>query len=284
MRTSNTTAAAVSDADILAEIERLALQAGRAVMDIFRSKFAVECKPDDSPVTEADRAAETIILHGLRAHFPEIKCVAEEECAAGKQPRELGRAFFLIDPLDGTREFVNRHHDFTVNIALVRDGVPEVGVVYAPASGRLFRGLPGRADAAEVLSDLSIANRRPIAVRQAVEPYTIVASRSHRTPETDAYIVKFGVAEIVSVGSSLKFCLIAAGEADLYPRFGPTMEWDTAAGDAVLRAAGGMTETLDGQPLPYGKKDRVDQADFANPAFICRGRLDRVRADARTPV
>jgi len=276
VKTSSTTAAAVSDADILAEIERLALAAGRAVMETFRSKFAVECKPDDSPVTEADQAAEKIILQGLRARFPDIKCVAEEECSAGDHPRELGQAFFLIDPLDGTREFVNRHHDFTVNIALVRDGVPEVGVVYAPASGRLFRGLPGSADAAEVLADHTVAERRQITVRRATEPYTIVASRSHRTPETDAYILKFGVAEIVSVGSSLKFCLIAAGEADLYPRFGPTMEWDTAAGDAVLRAAGGMTETVDGKPLSYGKKGRLDQADFANPAFICKGRFEQL--------
>jgi 3'(2'), 5'-bisphosphate nucleotidase len=264
--------AAASDSQILAVFERLALAAGRKVMDIFRAGCAVDRKSDASPVTEADRAAEKIILEGLRAAFPDIPCVAEEEVAEGILPADLGSAFFLIDPLDGTKEFVNRNGDFTVNIALVRGGVPEIGVVYAPATRRFFSGRPGLAEIIELDADDRILARRAIAVRAATARLRIVASRSHRTPETDSFIRGVGPAEIVSVGSSLKFCLVAGGEADLYPRFGRTMEWDTAAGDAVLRAAGGMTRTLDGEPLVYGKRNQASDSDFANPHFIATGK------------
>ncbi|WP_027035867.1 3'(2'),5'-bisphosphate nucleotidase CysQ [Mesorhizobium ciceri] len=252
--------------------ERLALAAGREVMRVFHAGCAVDRKSDASPVTEADRESEKIILAGLRAAFPDIPCVAEEEASAGIVPPDLDGAFFLIDPLDGTKEFVNRRTDFTVNIALVRDGVPEVGVVFAPCTGRFFSGLPGRAESLEIDGDYEIVGRRPIAARTAATPLAVVASRSHNTPETEAYIRDLGAAEIVSVGSSLKFCLLASAEADVYPRFGRTMEWDTAAGDAVLRAAGGMTRTLDGQPLVYGKRRQSDDEDFANPHFIASGR------------
>lgn len=262
-------AAASEDAAIQAVFERLALSAGRVIMDVYRSDFSAEQKADESPVTEADRQSERVILEGLRAAFPHIACVAEEECAAGEGPSDPGRSFFLVDPLDGTKEFVNRRGDFTVNIALVRDGVPEIGIVYAPASGRFFAGRPGAAEALELSAEGEIVGRRRIAVREAAVPMTIVASRSHRTPETDDFISRFEAAEIVSIGSSLKFCLLACGEADLYPRFGPTMEWDTAAGDAVLRAAGGMTSTLDGEPLRYGK--RGGGRDFLNPHFMAVG-------------
>ena len=261
-------AAASEDAAIQAVFERLALSAGRVIMDVYRSDFSAEQKADESPVTEADRQSERVILEGLRAAFPHIACVAEEECAAGEGPSDPGRSFFLVDPLDGTKEFVNRRGDFTVNIALVRDGVPEIGIVYAPASGRFFAGRPGAAEALELSAEGEIVGRRRIAVREAAVPMTIVASRSHRTPETDDFISRFEAAEIVSIGSSLKFCLLACGEADLYPRFGPTMEWDTAAGDAVLRAAGGMTSTLDGEPLRYGKRGG---RDFLNPHFMAVG-------------
>ncbi|CAN7366167.1 3'(2'),5'-bisphosphate nucleotidase CysQ [Mesorhizobium caraganae] len=257
---------------MLAVFERLALDAGREVMRVFKAGCAVDKKSDSSPVTEADRESETIILAGLRAAYPDIPCVAEEEVAAGIVPPDLDGAFFLIDPLDGTKEFVNRRTDFTVNIALIRDGVPEVGVVFAPCSGRFFSGRPGRAEAIEVDGDFRIVGRRRISVRTAVTPLAVVASRSHNTPETEAFIRDLGAAEIVSVGSSLKFCLLAAAEADIYPRFGRTMEWDTAAGDAVLRAAGGMTRTLDGEPLTYGKREQSDDADFANPHFIASGK------------
>jgi 3'(2'), 5'-bisphosphate nucleotidase len=252
--------------------ERLALAAGREVMRVFHAGCAVDRKSDASPVTEADRESEKIILAGLRAAFPDIPCVAEEEAAAGIMPTDLGEAFFLIDPLDGTKEFVNRRTDFTVNIALVRHGVPEVGVVFAPCTGRFVSGRPGRAESLEIDGDYQIVGRRPISVRTAAAPLAVVASRSHNTPETEAYIRDLGAAEIVSVGSSLKFCLLASAEADVYPRFGRTMEWDTAAGDAVLRAAGGTTRTLDGKLLAYGKRDQADDEDFANPHFIASGR------------
>ena len=279
MLKTNTKPAAASDDEVmLAVFERLALDAGREVMRVFEAGCAVDKKSDSSPVTEADRESETIILAGLRAAYPDIPCVAEEEVAAGIVPPDLDGAFFLIDPLDGTKEFVNRRTDFTVNIALIRDGVPEVGVVFAPCSGRFFSGRPGRAEAIEVDGDFRIVDRRRISVRTAVTPLAVVASRSHNTPETEAFIRDLGAAEIVSVGSSLKFCLLAAAEADIYPRFGRTMEWDTAAGDAVLRAAGGMTRTLDGEPLTYGKREQSDDADFANPHFIASGKAAEANA------
>ncbi|RWK23437.1 MAG: 3'(2'),5'-bisphosphate nucleotidase CysQ [Mesorhizobium sp.] len=273
MPKSSMTMAAVSDDEaMLGVFERLALDAGREVMRVFYEGCAVDEKSDASPVTEADRESEKIILAGLRAAYPDIPCVAEEEVAAGVATPDLDGAFFLIDPLDGTREFVNRRTDFTVNIALVRHGVPEVGVVFAPCTGRFFSGRPGKAESIDVDSDYRIVGRRPIAVREGSAPLAVVASRSHNTPETDAFIRDLGAAEIVSIGSSLKFCLLAAAEADVYPRFGRTMEWDTAAGDAVLRAAGGMTRTLDGQPLVYGKRNQASDSDFANPHFIATGK------------
>lgn len=265
--------AAVSDDEaMLGVFERLALAAGREVMRVFHEGCAVDSKVDNSPVTEADRESEKIILAGLRAAYPDIPCVAEEEVAAGVATPDLDGAFFLVDPLDGTKEFVNRRTDFTVNIALVRHGAPEVGVVFAPCTGRFFSGRPGRAESIEVDKDYGIVGRQPIGVREAGAPLAVVASRSHNTPETDAFIRDLGAAEIVSVGSSLKFCLVAAAEADIYPRFGRTMEWDTAAGDAVLRAAGGMTRSLDGQPLVYGKRNQASDTDFANPHFIATGK------------
>jgi 3'(2'), 5'-bisphosphate nucleotidase len=259
------------DAAMLAEFEKLALAAGAEIMDVFHAGITVEDKSDQSPVTEADRRAEIVILEGLRKAFPDIPCVAEEEASAGLIPPALGKEFFLIDPLDGTKEFIKRRPDFTVNIALIRDGDPVVGVVYAPAQGMLYSGRPGKAYAVTVANDHSPLERSEIAVRSCANPKTIVASRSHRTPETDEFIVQHDGAEIVSVGSSLKFCLLADGKADLYPRFGRTMEWDTAAGDAVLRAAGGSTRLVDGGPFTYGKRNQGHDADFANPWFVAEG-------------
>ena len=263
-----TKAAESEDAGLQSLFERLAIQAGRQIMDVFHAGFSVTEKGDCSPVTEADHAAEKIILAGLRGEFPEIPCVAEEECAAGREVTDLGRAFFRVDPVDGTREFVNRRQDFTVNIALVREGAPVVGVVFAPCSGRLFSGRPGHAEAMDVSDAGEIVNRRRISVRAAQSPLTIVVSRSHSSPETEDFIRSIGTAELVPVGSSLKFCLLACGEADLYPRFTRTMEWDTAAGDAVLRAAGGITRTVDRAPMRYGKRNQPHDLDFANPGFI----------------
>ena len=278
MNSSTTAAQESDDTATVALFERLAIAAGRVVMAVFHDAPVVEAKADLSPVTEADRASERIILQGLRDAFPAHQCVAEEENAAGVLPGPLGNSFFLIDPLDGTREFVNRNADFTVNIALVRDGVPVLGVVFAPASGRLFAGRPGFAEAIVVDDAFAVTSRRRIHARIGQMPPAIVASRSHMNAETEAFIRQFPAAEIVSVGSSLKFCMIAAGDADLYPRFGRTMEWDTAAGDAVLRAAGGATETVDGAPLTYGKRGLVGDADFANPFFVARGAMAQPEA------
>ncbi|MDN2566081.1 3'(2'),5'-bisphosphate nucleotidase CysQ [Aquibium sp. A9E412] len=257
-----------ADADLVAGLEELALEAGRAIMACYARGVSVSEKADASPVTEADTTAEAIILRGLARLCPQVPVVAEESVAAGRVPPALDGAFLLVDPLDGTREFVNRRDDFTVNIALVRGGVPELGVVYAPARSALFAARPDRAEAATVEDGARVVARGAIAVRGAPEPPVIVASRSHRTAETDAFIARFPGAELMAVGSSLKFCMLASGRADLYPRFGRTMEWDTAAGDAVLRAAGGRTLTLDGRPLAYGKRDQPHDSDFANPWFV----------------
>lgn len=247
-----------------------AIEAGRAACAIYRSGFEVHTKQDESPVTAADHAAEAVILQSLARAAPEIPVVAEEQVAAGRVP-VIGSAFFLVDPLDGTKEFVQRRGDFTVNIALVRDGVPVLGVVYAPAKARLFAGdaQTHRAFRSDQSPDeAEQAARAPMHVRTPpASGLTVVASRSHRTPETDAYLAQVKVSDLVSVGSSLKFCLVAAGEADLYPRLGPTMEWDTAAGHAVLSAAGGTVVNLDGSAFRYGKPE------FRNPSFIATSSL-----------
>lgn len=261
----------MDDVDLLGELEVLALSVGPLVMRAFTQGCEVMRKGDDSPVTAADRDAERLILAGLRRLCPATPVVAEEAVAAGSFPRDPGREFFLVDPLDGTREFVGGRPEFTVNIALVRDGAPVLGVVYAPASSVLYSGRPGGAQSAAVGEDFAVVSRQPIAVRRRAARAVVVASRSHRTPETDRYIATLGQAEIVSIGSSLKFCLLAAGRADLYPRYGRTMQWDTAAGDAVLRAAGGMTGTLDGRPLVYGPRPGAAADLYENPDFIARG-------------
>jgi 3'(2'), 5'-bisphosphate nucleotidase len=257
-------------ASILAAFETLALEAGRAIMEVFNEDFAVETKADASPVTQADSRAEAIILKGLRKSFPDIPCVAEEEASAGICPPDLKGPFFLVDPLDGTREFISRNPDFTVNLALIQDGVPVVGVVYAPARDIFYAGSPAGAYVASTEGH-QLRERRPIHARLRPSVPTVLASRSHRTEETNGFIASLGAVELVSIGSSLKFCLIAAGEADVYPRFGRTMEWDTAAGDAILRAVGGATRCCDGSLLRYGKRNQPDDCDFANPHFIATG-------------
>lgn len=263
----------LDDAHLLDLFERLALEAGRRIMEVRDRGVTTETKSDSSPVTEADRAAEAIILTGLREALPGMGCVAEEETAAGVVCDTATGKFILIDPLDGTREFISGKPDFTVNIALVRGGAPVVGTVYAPVRGEIFSGRPGHATMAQIGTDFSVADRRGIAVRDLPDRPTVLASRSHRTPETDSFIGTLGDAEICSIGSSLKFGLLARGDADFYPRLGRTMEWDTAAGDAVLRAAGGQTLTLDGKPLLYGKRNQPYDVDFANPWFFACGRV-----------
>jgi len=248
-------------------LESLALAAGAEILAVRRAGVAVTLKADSSPVTEADRRAETIILTGLRRAFPGLTMIGEEEMAAGSAPRRVGDRFFLVDPLDGTKEFLRGGDDFTVNIALIENGVPVAGIVHAPARGTLWSAVGGVAEKAD-LRDGAVAERRRIAVARPPAVLRVVASRSHRTAPTEAFIAGLPAAECLAIGSSLKFCLIAEGAADLYPRFGRTMEWDTAAGDAVLRAAGGVTLDGDGRPLAYGKQG----GGFANGDFIAGSR------------
>ncbi len=260
-----------AELSVLADVIcQLAVRAAAEIQQVAATSFAVEEKLDASPVTEADQRAEAVILAGLHAHYPSIPVVAEEEVAAGRVPDVSGGLFFLVDPLDGTKEFVNRRPDYTVNIALIKDAAPVAGVVCAPARSAIWRGHGDCAQKAALNDQLEIGAWQAIGCRASAEPPVIVASRSHVTPETTAFLDRYPHSECVSIGSSLKFCLVAEGAADIYPRFGPTMEWDTAAGDAVLRAAGGMTRTMDGAPLTYGRQDH-DKA-FLNPFFMATPR------------
>ncbi|MBH0236990.1 3'(2'),5'-bisphosphate nucleotidase CysQ [Methylobrevis albus] len=274
--------AAFDDDDFLAFLIETALAAGREIMAVYEAgEIAVAHKADASPVTLADERAEAVILAALAAYAPGVPVVAEEEVAAGRVP-ETAERFFLVDPLDGTREFIGRNGEFTVNIALIEAGTPVAGVVYAPALGSVFAGIARgdsrRAVRASVTGGTAGA-LEPIAVRACGEGVVAVGSRSHDTAETRTYLARYPVSDYRAAGSSLKFCLVAGGEADLYPRFGRTMEWDTAAGDAVLRAAGGKVVTVDGAPLAYGKRNQRGDCDFANPAFIAAGPLALVTHD-----
>ncbi|RLQ87354.1 3'(2'),5'-bisphosphate nucleotidase CysQ [Notoacmeibacter ruber] len=263
---------------ILRLFERLAIEAGQAILAIREKGHDVERKGDDSPVTEADHAAEAIVLEGLQSEMPGVPVIAEEEMAAGRQPDISGGRFILVDPLDGTSEFIKGNDDFTVNIALIENGVPTIGVVLAPARGLLWMGAPEGAVLVTVDMESGVPQeRRAITCQPPSKPLRVVASASHRTDETNRFIARFPEAQTVSVGSSLKFCLLAEGEADLYPRFGRTMEWDTAAGDAVLRAAGGVIVTPDDKPFIYGKTDQTDDCDFANGWFVCASTADLLK-------
>jgi len=252
------------------DLKPIMLAAGAEILRIYATDFTVRAKDDASPVTEADSAAEAIILKGLHDIAPGIPVIAEEEAAAGRFPSVAG-TFFLVDPLDGTKEFINKNGEFTVNIALIEDGVPVLGAVYAPALNRIWWGSKhGGAFLAEVTQD-AVGEARPIHVRTPSGPLTAIGSRSHGSDATQAYLAAYNVAEFVAAGSSLKFCRLAEGHADIYPRMGRTMEWDTAAGDAVLRAAGGRVETLDGQLLVYGKRFDSGDGAYANPHFVAFG-------------
>ncbi|TKD26253.1 3'(2'),5'-bisphosphate nucleotidase CysQ [Rhodobacter capsulatus] len=249
---------------LVSVMRRLALEAGDRIMQIYDSPdFAVKTKADASPVTEADEAADALISEGLAEAFPQIALVTEEQAASHAQSV---KTFLIVDPLDGTKEFVQRRGDFTVNIAYVENGVPLRGVVYAPAKGRLFYTLADGRSVEELgaFDKETVGEQKPITVSVPDNrALMVVASKSHRDQATDDYIARYAVADMTSAGSSLKFCLVATGEADLYPRLGRTMEWDTAAGDAVLRGAGGeMVRFDDHGPFTYGKDG------FANPFFI----------------
>jgi 3'(2'), 5'-bisphosphate nucleotidase len=246
------------------EMRRLALEAGSAIMEIYgRADLGVEAKADASPVTDADKAADRIIADGLRAAFPGMMLVTEEQAASHAFS---GDTFLIVDPLDGTKEFIHRRGDFTVNIALVEEGTPTRGVVYAPAKGRMFLTLADGRSVEETGPFDPAAMGKTTALNVAESDngaLMVVASKSHRDQATDDYIARYAVRDMTSAGSSLKFCLVASGEADLYPRLGRTMEWDTAAGHAVLAGAGGRVLRFDDlTPLTYGKDG------FANPFFI----------------
>ena len=249
---------------LVSAMRRLSIQAGAVILEIYqRDDLGVREKADASPVTEADEAADRLISAGLREEFPDLLLVTEEQSSTHDLNADT---FLIVDPLDGTKEFVKRRGDFTVNIALVENGVPTLGVVYAPAKKRLFlTGVDGGVtEESGDLDALTPGETRPIKVAiPNMNALKVVASKSHRDQATDDYINKYNVEDSISAGSSLKFCLVATGEADFYPRLGPTMEWDTAAGHAVLSAAGGQVVEKDThQTLKYGK------ASFRNPFFL----------------
>lgn len=239
------------------ELAVAAREAGEAILEIVRRGFEVEAKHDTSPVTEADRAAELVILAALARAAPGVPVIAEEEVAAGRIPAHHD-TYFLVDPLDGTKEFIRGGDDYTVNIGLIERGAPKLGVVYAPATARLHGGCVGEGAWLD-----EGRGRIPISTRARGELTTAVASKSHLNQATVDYLqAAVGNCGYVSVGSSLKFCILAEGKADIYPRAAPTSEWDTAAGHAVLLAAGGLVDGPDGEPLRYGKRA------FLNRAFV----------------
>jgi 3'(2'), 5'-bisphosphate nucleotidase len=253
---------------MLKALASIAYDAGAIVLAHYTDEITATRKKDNSPVTAADVEAERFILKRLAHLAPGVPIVAEEEVAAGRIPK-IGKRFFLVDPLDGTKEFVSKNGEFTINIAEIVEGKPVRGVVYAPAKERIFFGetLSGAfAMTAPPGGAPDFADAHPIEVRRApTDGLTVAVSRSHNDKKAEEYLAAYAVKNFIVAGSSLKFCLIAAGEADIYPRHGRTMEWDTAAGHAVLAAAGGTMTTIEGRPFGYGKPG------FTNPHFVARG-------------
>jgi 3'(2'), 5'-bisphosphate nucleotidase len=236
----------------------LAREAGEAIMQVYAQDFAVDTKADDSPLTAADLAAHRIIVEGLDLLTPDIPVLSEEDADIPWATRRTWRRLWLVDPLDGTREFVKKNGEFTVNIALIEDGVPTLGVVYAPALDYLVHAERDRgAFLREAGGDIALATQKP-----AAAPLRVAASRSHLDDRTRRALERLGDHERLGLGSSLKFCRIAEGRVDFYPRFGPTSEWDTAAGQCVLEAAGGAVLGTDGEPLAYNRKDSLLNPDF----------------------
>ncbi|MDJ0612844.1 MAG: 3'(2'),5'-bisphosphate nucleotidase CysQ [Rhizobiaceae bacterium] len=246
-------------AEMIAFLEPVAREAGDAIMHVYNAGGGAKTKGDGSPVTEADRQAEVIILGALKSKYPEIPIISEEN--ADSHSLDAPERFFLVDPLDGTKEFLKRDGkgSFTVNIALIENSEPTLGIVYAPALDRMFSGS---------IETGATENGQSVLVRDIPGNGAVaVASASHRDEATNNWLESHSISQTVSIGSSLKFCLVAAGEADVYPRFGPTMEWDTAAGDAVLRASGGSVENPDGSAFCYGKPE------YRNGAFVAKGKF-----------
>jgi 3'(2'), 5'-bisphosphate nucleotidase len=247
----------------ISNICALAQKAGKAILQVYNSEITVEIKDDNSPLTAADKASHEIIAAGLKALTPNIPMLSEEGRDIPYEERKHWNRFWLVDPLDGTKEFIKRNGEFTVNIALIEGNAPVFGVVYVPDQDKMYVGIVGEGAFLQEGDEES----RKIQVRKP-DPeagLTVVMSRSHPSPELQEYLKDIKVAEALPVGSSLKLCAVAEGKADLYPRLGPTMEWDTGAGQAVVQAAGGTVLMLEGQPLPYNKENLL------NPYFIVRG-------------
>ena len=254
-------------ADYIDAVVELAVAAGREILSVYATDFDVESKDDASPLTQADLASHRMIVAGLHELTPKVPIISEEDGLADFDDRRRWSRYWLIDPLDGTKEFVNRNGEFTVNIALIDAHRPVLGVVHVPVRETTYIGCEGigaeRRDADGSRSELAVSGTSAATVR-------VVGSRSHRGASLDAFLAALGEHEMVPMGSSLKFCVVAEGAADIYPRLGPTSEWDTAAAQAVVEQAGGEVVTLDGKPMKYNTKD-----DILNPHFLVIGARDK---------
>jgi 3'(2'), 5'-bisphosphate nucleotidase len=252
--------------ELIDPITDLAVDAGRAILEVYATDFDVQSKDDESPLTQADLASHRCIVAGLESLTPDIPIISEEEGLPGFEERGKWQRYWLIDPLDGTKEFVNRNGEFTVNIALIDSNRPIFGVVHVPVQDKTYIGCEGHG------AELREGNAtKAIHVAEASgQPLRIVGSRSHRGSSLDAFLEKVGESEMIPMGSSLKFCVVAEGDADIYPRLGPTSEWDTAAAQAVVEQAGGKVLELDGKPLSYNAKEEI-----LNPWFIVVGAADK---------
>jgi len=253
--------------DLVEPITALAIEAGQAIMAVYATDFDVQAKGDDSPLTQADLASHRRIVAGLKALTPDVPIISEESGLPPFEERSQWPRYWLIDPLDGTREFVNRNGEFTVNIAFIESHRPVFGVVHVPVQHKTYIGCEGRG------TELRAAGAPPVPLHVAsasASPVRVVGSRSHRGSSLDAFLTRVGDADMVPMGSSLKFCVVAEGRADVYPRLGPTSEWDTAAAQAVVEQAGGKVLELDGKPLSYNRKSEI-----LNPWFVVVGAADR---------
>lgn len=254
-------------AELSAKVVKLAQQAGDAILSVYSEQFEVTHKNDQSPLTVADLRSHEIISKGLRALTPDVPVLSEEASDISFEQRRQWTRYWLVDPLDGTKEFVSRNGEFTVNIALIDDHVPVLGVVHVPVTSTTYTGAVG----VGAFKQVDGQTPEPLRVRSPADsPLRIVGSRSHRGDSLDRYLPKLAPYELIAVGSSLKFCLVSEGSADFYPRFGPTSEWDTAAAQAVVEAAGGQVVKTNGERLRYNTK-----ADLLNPHFLVYG--DRKR-------
>lgn len=257
----------MTDANLLAKVVKLAQQAGDAILSVYSEQFEVTHKSDQSPLTVADLRSHEIISKGLLALTPSVPVLSEEASDIPFEQRREWTRYWLVDPLDGTKEFVSRNGEFTVNIALIENHVPVLGVVHVPVTSTTYTGAVG----VGAFKQVDGMTSEPLRVRSPADsPLRIVGSRSHRGDTLDQYLPKLSPYELIAVGSSLKFCLVAEGSADFYPRFGPTSEWDTAAAQAVVEAAGGRVVKTNGERLSYNTK-----ADLLNPHFLVYGDLER---------